>query len=81
MKQSTSTLFARARRNRYVDDLMEDYVSWRERCADVAATYERWRVAGREDEAVAFGAYDAALAREEDAARVYQSTIARFPGQ
>jgi hypothetical protein len=81
MKQSTSTLFDRARRNRYVDDLMEDYVSWREACEDVALTYECWRDATREGEAVAFGAYREALAREEEAARIYENTIARFPGQ
>lgn len=81
MKESTSTLFARARRSRYVDELMEDYVSWREACGDVAVTYESWRSAAREDDAVAFGAYRAALAREEDAARVYQSRLAHFPGR
>jgi hypothetical protein len=69
---------ARARHKRYVDELMDDYVSWHEACAEVAVAYENWRHAEREDREIAFGGYVAALDREEQAARIYQGAIARL---
>jgi hypothetical protein len=69
--------FARARRKRYVDELMDHYVSWREACAAVAAAYEGWRRAEALDRDLAFTIYCSALDREENAATAYQSAVAR----
>ncbi|HWF24808.1 MAG TPA: hypothetical protein VG275_05145 [Solirubrobacteraceae bacterium] len=69
--------FGRARRRRYVDGLIDDYVTWREACGAVAVTYEGWLAAGREDREIAFNVYSAALDREEDAARAYQVAVAQ----
>ncbi|HWF72351.1 MAG TPA: hypothetical protein VG186_03345 [Solirubrobacteraceae bacterium] len=76
-----ASAFARARRKRYVDSLIEDYVSWREACGAVAVTYESWRGAAPEGEEIAFRVYHAALDHEERAARVYEAAITAFPGQ
>jgi hypothetical protein len=56
--------FGRARRKRYVDGLINDYVTWREACGAVAVTYEGWLEARRAD-------------REEEAARAYQAAVAQ----
>ena len=72
--------FARARRKRYIDDLMDDYVSWREACAAVAVTYETWKGAVPAEREFAFSLYYAALDREEETARTYEAAIAHFPG-
>jgi hypothetical protein len=69
--------FARARRKRYVDELMDHYVSWREACAAVAAAYDGWRPTEGMDREVAFTIYCSALDREEDAASAYQTAVAR----
>ena len=60
-----ASVLTAARRGQYVDDLIDDYVSWREACGAVAASYENWRCAKRQDQALAFSAYVAALNREE----------------
>jgi hypothetical protein len=60
-----------------VDLMIDDYVSWREACADVTSSYQRWRVADRSEEMRAFSAYVAALDREEWAAIAYQRAVAR----
>jgi hypothetical protein len=60
-----------------VDVMIDDYVSWREACAEVASSYERWRVAEGREEVLAFGVYVAALDREEGAATDYQQAVAR----
>ena len=65
-------------RKRYVDELMDDYVIWREACAAVALSYESWRRAERRDEKLAFSAYVAALDREEEAATAYQGAVAQL---
>ena len=67
-----------ARRRQCVDELMDHYVSWRESCAAVAAAYENWRYAKRQDQKLASGVYVASLDREEQAARAYQAAIARL---
>jgi hypothetical protein len=70
------TIFStESRRREYVDDLVDDYVSWREACAAVDETYENWRRAGRQDRALAFADYVAALNCEERAAIVYQQAV------
>jgi hypothetical protein len=71
---------ARGKREQYVDELMDAYVSWREACAAVAASYENWRGAERQAEELAFSAYVEALDREERAARAYQAAVAQLAG-
>jgi hypothetical protein len=57
------------------DALIDLYVRWREECAAVHATYERWLGAQREDRPAAYAAYRAALDREERASDVYAELI------
>ncbi len=69
--------FGEVRRRQYVDELMDDYVSWREACATVAVSYENWSCSDRPDRKLAFSAYVAALDREEQAATAYQRAVAQ----
>ena len=68
--------FAEGRRQQYVDDLIDDYLGWREACAAVTVSYENWRCSDRPDKKLAFSAYVAALDREERAATAYQLAVA-----
>ncbi len=68
---------AQGTRGQIVDELIHDYVSWREACAVVAASYENWRCSDRPDKKLAFSVYVAALDREEQAATAYQLAVAR----
>ena len=68
---------AGGRRRQYVDDMMDDYVSWREACAAVAVSYQNWKCSDRPDRKLAFSVYVAALDREEQAATAYQRAVAR----
>ena len=63
------------RRRQYVDDMMDDYVSWRDACAAVAVSYEDWKCSDRPDEKLAFSVYVAALDREQQAAAAYQRAV------
>ncbi len=65
-------------RRQQLDDLMDDYVSWREACGVVSASYINWKRAGREEQRLAFGEYIAALNCEEEAATVYQRSVERI---
>jgi hypothetical protein len=69
--------FAGGTRRQFVDEMMDDYVSWREACAAVAASYENWECSERRDKKLAFGVYVAALDREEQAAAAYQRAVAQ----
>lgn len=69
--------FAGGRRRQYVDEMIDDYASWREACAAVAVTYENWTCAERQDMKLAFSVYGAALDREEQAAAAYQRAVAQ----
>jgi hypothetical protein len=62
----------------HLDDLVDDYVSWREACAVVSAAYDNWKRAAREDQQVAFCEYIAALNCEEEAATLYQQAVERL---
>jgi hypothetical protein len=62
----------------HLDDLVDDYVSWREACAVASAAYDDWNRASREDQRLAFGEYVAALDREEEAAGLYRRTVERL---
>jgi hypothetical protein len=68
---------ARGRRRRWVDDMMDDYVSWRDACAAVAVSYENWECSDRQDRKLAYSVYVAALDREEQAATAYQRAVAQ----
>jgi hypothetical protein len=63
---------------RYLDDLVDDYVSWREACAVVSETYDNWKRARGEHEKLAFSEYIAALNCEEEAAALYQQSVERL---
>ena len=69
--------FAGGMRRQYVDDMMDDYVSWREACAAVAVSYQNWKRSDRRDQKLAFSVYVAALDREEEAATAYQRAVAQ----
>jgi hypothetical protein len=61
-----------------VDEAIEAYVDWREECAEVWNTYERWAGAPVADASGAFSAYRAALDREERASHGYADLLARI---
>jgi hypothetical protein len=69
--------FVGVRSRQIVDEMMDDYVSWREACAAVAVSYENWRCSDRQDKKLAFSLYVAALDREELAAAAYQRSVAQ----
>jgi len=62
----------------HLDDLVDDYVSWREACAVASAAYDNWKCAPHEDQRLAFSEYVAALNCEEQAAAVYQQAVERL---
>ena len=45
----------------HLDDLVDDYVSWREAYAAASASYDHWKCAPREDQTLAISEYVAAL--------------------
>jgi hypothetical protein len=59
-------------RRRLIDAYIESYVEWREGCADLHGAYRRWALSEPRDRGLAFGAYRAALDREEKAAHAYE---------
>ena len=63
-----------------VDELMDLYISWREECDAVAASYENWSAAERRDNQLGFSAYLAAVDREEHAAATYRGLVERCGG-
>ena len=65
------------RRRQYIDDMMDDYVSWREACVAVAVSYQNWKCSARSDQKLAFSVYVAALDREEQAATAYERAVAQ----
>jgi hypothetical protein len=64
--------------SRSLDDLVDDYVSWREACGAVSDAYAHWQDAGRQERKLAFSEYVAALNCEEEAAMVYQQAVERL---
>ena len=63
---------------RLVDQFLQTYVSWRERCEQVEAAHACWNDAARGDRGAAFAAYCAALDREQCAARAHERSIGRL---
>lgn len=60
-----------------VHDALIAYLDWRTQCGAVASAYRRWALNSASDARLAHAAYQAALDREEAAARMY----ARLAGQ
>lgn len=58
-----------------IDAVIDGYVTWREESAAVTAAYDHWRCAPRGARPTAYGAYRAALDREEHAAAEYQRVL------
>jgi hypothetical protein len=58
-----------------VDRMIDSYCDWRTACAEVRATYERFRLACASDRALAFAAYGAALDREQSACQEYAEHV------
>lgn len=58
-----------------IDSVIDGYVTWREESAAVAATYRDWVDADRHERELAYGAYLAALDREELAASAYRRLV------
>jgi hypothetical protein len=73
----TSTPIATLQRRRLANEAMIAYVDWREACFAVTDAYARWAAAEATDARLAFGAYTAALDREERASQVYADVIGR----
>ena len=51
------------------------YLSWRRASDVVLESYRAWATAGRGERGLAYAAYQAALDREEDAARTYRELV------
>jgi hypothetical protein len=61
-----------------VDELILMYCDWRTECAGVRTAYERFSNARAPERGLAFGAYEAALDREESAAHTYAHHVRRL---
>lgn len=66
-----------ARQRALVDGAVAAYTQWREECAAVRSAYRRWIGARAVDRPFAFADYNAALDREERAARRYARLMGR----
>jgi hypothetical protein len=62
---------------RIVDDAVDAYIYWREECSAVRKAYRLWTVSSSAGAALAFGAYESALDREERAATVHAGLLRR----
>jgi hypothetical protein len=63
--------------NQLIDKFIESYIWWREQCAAVRSSYERWSL-GSEHSDLAFAIYDAELEFEERAAHAYRESVERL---
>jgi hypothetical protein len=64
---------------RLIDEAFHAYVEWLDESDAVWDAYDRWAGAAHADAALAFGAYRAALDREEHASDVYAALMTRIP--
>ena len=62
-------------RQRLTERALRRYLDWRDECSDVELAYRAWRHALTTNSACAFGAYSAALDREQRAAARYGEAI------
>ncbi len=67
----------RSQKRRMADHAVLAYVEWRAQCTAVWVAYRRWMDVGGADAALAYTAYEAALDREEAAARIYARLMRR----
>jgi hypothetical protein len=65
---------------RLADEAFHAYIEWLNESEAVWDAYDRWAGAAHADAALAFGAYRAALEREEHASDVYAAFMTRIPG-
>jgi hypothetical protein len=63
-----------------VEEFVDSYTGWREESAAVRDAYETYTGQNGADRTLAFMAYQAALDREERAARAYQECAERIAG-
>jgi hypothetical protein len=64
-------------KNRLSDAVVIAYAEWTSECAAVRNAYRQWRAASVVEESIAFDAYNAALDREEHAAKRYARRVRR----
>ena len=64
---------------RLADEAFHAYVEWLDESEAVWDAYDRWAGAAQADAALAFGAYRAALEREEHASHVYAALMTQIP--
>jgi hypothetical protein len=67
--------FPTTSRRALIDAVVDSYVGWREANAAANAAYQTWKQSSGGTRAPAFGEYQAALDREEQAAAAYQHLI------
>jgi len=65
-------------RDHLLDEAFDRYLDWRAESEAVCEAYGRWSSATAADGADSFAAYRAALDREERAATVYSTLVARM---
>jgi hypothetical protein len=58
-----------------LDDLLDDYVDWRESARAVADAYSRWSIASGRERALRFAAYTATLDQEQKTAAEYAGAV------
>jgi len=62
---------------RQVNDAMDAYVEWRQRCAEVWLAYSNWAAARASTVSACYAAYTAAGDREERASQLYARLVDR----
>ena len=60
------------------DGFVESWVSWREACEEVRGSYAHWGECETPRRGLAFACHLAALAREEEAARIHSDWAQRL---
>ena len=58
-----------------LDDLLDDYVDWRESARAVTDAYSRWSSASGRERGLLFAAYTATLDREQKTAAAYAEAV------
>lgn len=62
---------------RLVNEAMDAYVEWQQRCGEVWVAYSYWAAARASTVAPCYVAYAAAVDREERASQIYASLVQR----
>jgi hypothetical protein len=61
----------------WIDEFLESYELWRDRCAGVRIAYARWLECEPSDRTLTYAAYRTALESEDQAARLHQRCAER----